>query len=323
MAGCKGMPMPSTRSDSGAISRYSDIQETIGIPNLIADMNSQRLAFTVDDGDLKAGSGPPTCSDALYQKALGWFNSLEAPAIFTPGDNDWTDCDRASNGPFSSLERLSHERQVFFSTPNTLGQRTFVQEVQSAPCLGEHPDHSRFSEPCVENRRWSYGRVMYATLNVQGSCDNLCGDGPDVPEHNARSHSTIQWLHETFAEAQSQGSVAVMLISQADPGFDKTDGMRTLLRDPATLIQDPSIHDPDGYFEFLSALRSEVIGFRLPVAYVHGDSHYFRVDRPLLNSQGVRLENFTRVETFGDNANAITQDERRPVGQGAGGSEEP
>jgi hypothetical protein len=44
-----------------------------------------------------------------------------------------------------------------------------------------------------------------------------------------------------------------------------------------------------------------VIAFGRPVAYVHGDSHYFRVDKPLLDSRGRRLENFTRVETFGDN----------------------
>jgi hypothetical protein len=33
---------------------------------------------------------------------------------------------------------------------------------------------------------------------------------------------------------------------------------------------------------------------------VHGDSHYFRVDKPLLDSTGKRVANFTRVETFGD-----------------------
>ena len=32
-----------------------------------------------------------------------------------------------------------------------------------------------------------------------------------------------------------------------------------------------------------------------------GDSHYFRIDRPFLDAEGRRLENFTRVETFGDN----------------------
>ena len=36
---------------------YSDTQALTGVPNLIADMNSQHLAFTVHDGDLKAGNG--------------------------------------------------------------------------------------------------------------------------------------------------------------------------------------------------------------------------------------------------------------------------
>src|SRR5262244_977069 len=107
---------------------YSDVQALTGVPNLIADMNKQDLAFTVHDGDLKAGNGiansvtPTTCADALYTQALGFFNALRAPAIFTPGDNDWTDCDRPSNGGFSSRERLDHERQVFFSSEFSLGQ---------------------------------------------------------------------------------------------------------------------------------------------------------------------------------------------------------
>ena len=106
---------------------YSAVQANPGIPNLIADMNSQDLEFTVHDGDLKAGNGPTanppsvTCSDDLYTTALGWFNSLDRPAIFTPGDNDWTDCDRPSNGGFSSLGRLDFERHVLFSTPYSLG----------------------------------------------------------------------------------------------------------------------------------------------------------------------------------------------------------
>jgi len=37
------------------------------------------------------------------------------------------------------------------------------------------------------------------------------------------------------------------------------------------------------------------------VVDVHGDSHYFRVDKPLLDTLGRRLENFTGLETFGDN----------------------
>ncbi|MDH4064579.1 MAG: hypothetical protein OEW19_09270, partial [Acidobacteriota bacterium] len=60
--------------------------------------------------------------------------------------------------------------------------------------------------------------------------------------------------------------------------------------------------DLDGFQDYLTALRTEVIAFRKPVAYVHGDSHYFRVDKPFQDAQGRRIENFTRVETFGDNA---------------------
>ena len=90
-----------------------------------------------------------------------------------------------------------------------------------------------------------------------------------------------------------------MLIAQADPGFDGSDATRAPLRDPKTLAQTDG--QPDGFQTFLTALRDEVVAFRRPVAYVHGDSHYFRVDKPLQNAAGARLENFSRVETFGDN----------------------
>ena len=34
---------------------------------------------------------------------------------------------------------------------------------------------------------------------------------------------------------------------------------------------------------------------------VHGDSHYFRMDKPMVGTvSGRRVENFTRVETFGE-----------------------
>jgi len=281
---------------------YSSIQETVGLPNLIGDMNAQRLAFTVHDGDLKQGSNSP-CDDALYDRALSWFNQLRAPAMFTPGDNDWTDCDRPNNGGFNSLERLDHERRVFFSTQFSLGRRQLRQEVQMGQpfCLGVGG-----MVPCVENRRWHVGRVTYLTLNVQGSCNNLCDTNPDAAEFAARNAANIAWLKESFAAAKSRDAVAVMIISQADPGWDQSDPTRAPLRDPKTLAQTDG--QADGFQAFLLALRDEVIAFRKPVAYVHGDSHYFRIDKPFQDAQGRRLENFTRVETFGDNAGNGTND---------------
>ncbi len=287
---------------------YSDVQALVGVPNLIADMNRQNLAFTIHDGDLKAGNGTPgsvtptTCSDAMYVQALGFFNALRAPAMLTPGDNDWTDCDRPTNGSYSSRERLDHERQVFFSTPFSLGQRRLRQEVQTAPlCLGANG-----ATPCVENRRWSFGGVTYLTLNVQGSCNNLCDTAPDPAEWAARNQANIAWLRESFRFAAARQSVAVMIVAQANPGWDATDGTRAPLRDPKTLVQTDG--QPDGFQEYLGALRDEVVAFRKPVAYVHGDSHYHRIDKPLLDTLGRRLENFTRVETFGDNQANGTND---------------
>ena len=282
---------------------YSAVQADPGVPNLIDDMNRSDIQFSVHDGNLKAGNGvtgnPPSsnCDDALYARALGWFNSLEKPAIFTPGDNDWTDCDRPSNGGYNSRERLDHERQLFFSSDRSLGEHTLKQEVQSTPdCLG-------FTGPtaCVENRRWIFHKVMYVTVNIQGSCDNLCDTAPDPAEHATRQAADIAWINAAFAEAGVQKEIAaIMVIGQADPGFDASDGTRAPLRNPRTLAETDS--NPDGYQAFLVAFRDDIVAFKKPVVYVHGDSHYFRVDRPMQDSQGRRLENFTRVETFGDNA---------------------
>ena len=270
---------------------YSDVQATVGVPNLIADMNRQELAFTAHDGDLKSGSSE--CKDSVYTQALAYLNSLRAPAVFTPGDNDWTDCDRTAG--YSSLAQLDKERKLFFSTHWTFGKHRLRQEVQTAPlCLGL----SGGNVPCVENRRWTLGGITYATLNVQGSCNNLCDVAPDPAEYAARNQANIEWMQQTFDEAKTRLSAAVMFISQADPGWDLTDGTRAPVRDPKTLAETDGL--PDGFQEFLSALRDQVITFARPVAYVHGDSHYFRIDRPFLNSLGQRLENFTRVETFGD-----------------------
>jgi hypothetical protein len=276
---------------------YSTTQATVGVPNLIADMNSQDLAFTAHDGDLKAGS--TECTDSIYTQALAYFNSLRAPAVFTPGDNDWVDCDRTPG--YNDRVQLDKERGLFFSTPFTLGQHRLREEVQQTPlCLGASGPAA-----CVENRRFTLGGVTYATLNVQGTCNNLCdskaGSGDaDPTEYAARNAADIAWMQETFDEAKARHSAAVMFISQADPGFNDDQVQGAPTRNPLTLVEDDAQASTDGFGDFLRALRDETIAFGRPVVYVHGDSHYFRIDKPLENSAGQRLENFTRLETFGD-----------------------
>src|SRR6185295_3599447 len=81
-------------------------------PNLIANMNDTKLAFSIFDGDLKNGS--ERCDDLLYTSARDLFNTFVAPVVVLPGDNDWTDCHRANNGSFDPIERLVFERSIFY-----------------------------------------------------------------------------------------------------------------------------------------------------------------------------------------------------------------
>jgi hypothetical protein len=263
---------------------YSDVQTTSGVPNLIADMNRQRLAFTVHNGDIKAGG--TRCDDPVYAQFEAFLNSLRAPALYTPGDNEWTDCDRPSAGGYDSEERLQHIRANLFDRSSSHGQRRIRPEVQEAPY--------------VENRRWRIGDVVYATLHVVGSDNNLGDVAPDPVEWEARDAATNEWLRGTFDRAERRHAAAVLLVMQANPGFDASDPTRAPLRDPRTLLRPDG--QPDGFTNFMRALREETIAFRRPVVLVHGDSHYFRIDKPLQDEQGRRVENFTRLETPGDNA---------------------
>jgi hypothetical protein len=76
---------------------YSSEQASAGVPNLIAD------------GDLKSGSS--RCDDQIYFDSLEYFNQLEAPVAFTPGDNDWTDCDRPAAGG-KSRDVFTYQPQI-------------------------------------------------------------------------------------------------------------------------------------------------------------------------------------------------------------------
>ena len=264
---------------------YSDEQKAVGVPNLVRDMNRQDLAFSVHDGDIKAGGS--RCDDDVYFTMRGYLEDLEAPALYTPGDNEWTDCDRPAAGAYASRERLEFLRGVFFADRPRYARRLRLEQ-QAAPY--------------VENQRWRVGGVMYATLHVVGSDNNLGDVAPDPAEWQARDEATNRWLRETFAQARRTKARGLLLVVQANPGFDGTDPTRAPVRDPRTLAPQ------DGFANFLRALREETIAFRRPVVLVHGDSHYGRIDKPLLDAQGRRLENFTRVETPGDNAQTGNND---------------
>ena len=137
-------------------------------------------------------------------------------------------------------------------------------------------------------------RMSRSTFRARAT---TCATPSRTREYAGRNAANIVWLQETFARARRNGSAAVMIIAQADPGFDLSDATRALARSEDAGRNRRCSRRLQG---LPAGAADEVIAFGKPVAYVHGDSHYFRIDRPFLDAQGRRLENFTRVETFGD-----------------------
>jgi hypothetical protein len=260
-------------------------------PYLLQDVNASNVAFSVFDGDLKSG-GDGGCVDSLYTNAIAGFNSLEKPLVWVPGDNDWTDC-WGRYGPgtapfFDPEERLAHERQLFTSTDQSLGQTTLTLTRESS----EGGQYALYSE----NVRWVKGPVVYLGLDVQGSNDNYPYPDTDSrsvaeqqrqrDEQTARKAANLHWLSEGFAYAKQISAKGVMIVWQADPNFNNE-------QHPA------NPHDFDAYPDYVNALRTETMAFPGQVVLVHGDSHYFKLDKPLTRPSGKVLANFTRVETFG------------------------
>jgi hypothetical protein len=99
---------------------YGDAQ-IAAFPGWIDRINDQAgldLAFHV--GDIKTGSSP--CTDDYNGWIREQFDRFEMPLLYTPGDNEWTDCHRTAAGSYNPLERLDALRAAFYETPGlTLG----------------------------------------------------------------------------------------------------------------------------------------------------------------------------------------------------------
>ena len=171
------------------------------------------------------------------------------------------------------------------------------QEVQTdALCLGVDG-----AVPCVENRRWTVGGVTYATLNVPGLVQQPLRHAPDPAEFAARNAGQHRVAAGDASLTRRRAArAAVMLIAQANPGWDAP--IRRARRCATRGRWRRPTASPTASRTSWSRCATKSSAFRRPVAYVHGDSHYFRVDKPFLDALGRRLENFTRVETFGNNA---------------------
>lgn len=140
------------------------------------ELNGEDLAFILHDGDIKSGSTP--CADEVFYTELNRLESSINPLVYTPGDNEWTDCHRTGYDP---NERLQLLREVFFTGEESLGERTIAL--------------TRQGEDYPENARWSYGGVTFATLHLVGSNNGLNPDN-DPDEYAARNEANLAWLRD-------------------------------------------------------------------------------------------------------------------------------
>lgn len=258
---------------------------------ILQSINQSDIAFSLYDGDIKDGSSK--CSDDVYTDALKMFGMLVKPVVYIPGDNEWTDCHRLNNGGYDNLERLEHLRRVMFPSMNSLGQTQMPLERQGA--LGKK---------YVENVLFSQGAVVFSGLNVPGSNNNLVLNAKDCSNKSARDskqcdadnaefierdEANDKWLTRTFQTARNQSAKGVVLVIQADPGFDL----------PETEdIDESKSASVSGYKNFINHIIKHTEQFSGQVLLVHGDTHFFKIDKPLYSPTKL-LPNLTRLQTFG------------------------
>jgi hypothetical protein len=241
--------------------------ERAELPKMLEAIADSQVEFVAHIGDIK--SGKDRCDDSLFEDRHRVFSASRAPFVYVPGDNEWSDCDRVSNGGYDPLERLSKLRSLFLSDGLSLGQKKLALERQP----GKYPEHARFR----------LGPVLFVTLNLPGGNNNWGLTSEPNPEFLARNPVVIDWLKENFALARRDKLAGIVLLFQADPSF--------------THFNQGFGHH--GFREFLELVRDETSRFPGQVVAVHGDTHISRIDHPLRDTRGRPMSNFVRVETFG------------------------
>ena len=246
------------------------------LPPMLADMAQQGAAFAVHVGDIKSGSS--LCSDETFEDIREVFRAAPLPLVYVPGDNEWTDCHRRSNGGYDPLERLGRLRELFHAGEQSLGQRPLRLARQS-----RDPAYAVYRE----NQRWERDGLLFLTLNVTGSHNNYSGAsgrGGPTPEFQARDVANRVWLGQAFMLARQRKLSAVLIMIHGNPGFE------------AASAGQPR----PGYRDLIEQLQLETQSYTGQVLLVHGDTHSYQLNQPLLDLTGKKaLDNFTRVEVPG------------------------
>ena len=271
-------------------------------PGRIDQINADpRVRMVVHLGDIKNGSS--RCDTSYLASIRAQFDRFADPLAYTPGDNEWTDCHRTSNGGYQPAgpeipgapvitagpSRLDEVRRIFFPEPGrTLGQDARRVESQGAPI--------------IENVRWSDARTQFGLIHVVGSDDDgLPWFGTSetpalraarLEEKRVRSAAAVAWLGRVFDEAHRRKDRAVVVGIQAD------------MFDP-NIVGKPEQYE--AFTPFVRALAARARSFDGPVLLLNGDSHEFVSDRPLADPAGTGNQMYGITEAV-PNLQRITVD---------------
>lgn len=241
--------------------------EEARFPDLIAELNREKLAFVVHVGDFKSAAS--ACSDELFLQRREWFRLSRQPFVLVPGDNEWIDCGRSWDDARQPLERLHKLRALFFEAGANAGLAPtgLARQSDLATPRHDYPEHWR----------WEFGGALFITLNAPGPTNN----SRDPGEHSRRGAAIADWLTRSFGLARGRELGALVIFMHADPwnaaGYPRR-----------------------GFGSLLAQLADETHRFAGSVLLVHGDNHRYMVNQPLRHpSAGKRLANFTRVQVFG------------------------
>lgn len=243
---------------------FGDLQDTsrsgrAADRQLIAQINRLNPDFSVFIGDIKGGDGD--CSDKLIAEMRRIFDQHTSALVYTPGDNEWTDCWRDDAGGHDPRERQAAVVSAFTADGRSIGRQPLALTQQKGR---------------RENARWFQGGVVFATLHMTGTNNNLRQDADAVAEHFAREADNAAWLSAAFETADAQDAAGVVLFTHANPQWDAPKW------------------SPTGFDAFRDALRTHAAAFARPILVVHGDTHTFRLDHPFAGAPNVM-----RLEVYG------------------------
>jgi hypothetical protein len=237
---------------------------------LIGAINAKAPDLVIHVGDTKSGSTP--CSNEILAQQLVFMNSFSAPTLYTPGDNEWTDCYREKAGKFDPLERLAHIRTKYFGD----GKKSFGKTKIDLT--------SQVAEGLPENARMTHKDVMFVTTHIVGSNNNFeVRDPKAATEFFTRDKANVAWIKESFAAGKD--AKALVIAIQANMfEFDWNP------------FDDETFLRHSGFTNVGNTLMEEAVKFGKSVLLIYGDSHVYRNSRPF----PTKAPNVAALEVPGD-----------------------